>query len=771
MIQPTEPSPAQVQALMQLFSAQRYTEAAAQAQAMTQQFPRYAFGWTALGAMLKQLGRGAEALAPFTQAVQLSPSNPEAHNNLGVAQRENQQLAAAIQSYQRALQLQPHYPQAHCNLGNALADTGQLAPAVDSYRKALAQDPAYAQAHSNLANTLALQGQLQEAAQHYARALDIAPHMGTALTGMAYVLHSVGDHTAAMAWVQKSLQLDPTPEAQSVFVDCAKYLRPTQDDAALRAWLLRGLTTPWGRPAAMTGCAMALVNLQPAISACRARANQTWPARLSATQLFGPAEMPALQALEADTLLHAVLQAAQISDVPTERFLTQCRGALLGLALQDEGDEAAIKAPAAWAFCGALAQQCFVNDYVFSTTPDEDLACARLREKLINAIGNGEPVPPLWPLALAMFTPLGSVPGAQALLAQPTPHALPVLPVLPALQAVLRQQVQEPLVELEMRDGIHAITPIDDAVSKRVQNQYEESPYPRWVQLPRHCTVEPIEATLRRILPGAPLQALPQPVPAAAPASILVAGCGTGQQAIECALRFAQAQVLAIDLSLSSLAYAQRKTAEIAQQETQETSAALALSRIRYAQADLLQLGALDQRFDLIESCGVLHHLNDPQQGWRVLLNLLRPGGVMKLGFYSEVARRQVVRIRELIASQGRATTVQDIRACRQELMSPEHFGTATQSSDFFATSTCRDLLFHVQEHRTSLTAIAAFLQNNGLVFLGFETEPHVVHAYKARFPNDPTATDLAQWQVFENENPDVFFNMYQFWVQKPLQG
>ena len=76
-------------------------------------------------------------------------------------------------------------------------------------------------------------------------------------------------------------------------------------------------------------------------------------------------------------------------------------------------------------------------------------------------------------------------------------------------------------------------------------------------------------------------------------------------------------------------------------------------------------------------------------------------------------------------------------------------------------------MLFHVQEHRTSLTAIADFLDRNGLRFLGFETDPHVVQAYKKRFPNDPAATHLAQWQVFENENPDVFFNMYQFWVQK----
>ena len=44
---------------------------------------------------------------------------------------------------------------------------------------------------------------------------------------------------------------------------------------------------------------------------------------------------------------------------------------------------------------------------------------------------------------------------------------------------------------------------------------------------------------------------------------ILIAGCGTGQHSIGTAGRFKQADVLAVDLSLSSLAYAQRKTTEL----------------------------------------------------------------------------------------------------------------------------------------------------------------------------------------------------------------
>lgn len=216
--------------------------------------------------------------------------------------------------------------------------------------------------------------------------------------------------------------------------------------------------------------------------------------------------------------------------------------------------------------------------------------------------------------------------------------------------------------------------------------------------------------------------------------------------------------MLAVDLSISSLCYAKRKTRE------------LGLTSIEYAQADLLKLGSLDRSFDVIESSGVLHHLADPWAGWQALLSLLRPDGFMKLGFYSEVARRNIVRIRTLIAERGYASTADDIRRCRQDLMDLDKsadFGTTINSPDFFSISACRDLLFHVQEHRMTLTDINAFLSGNNLQFLGFEIETPVLHAYKQRFPDDRAATNLGQWQIFENENPDTFAGMYQFWIQK----
>ena len=87
--------------------------------------------------------------------------------------------------------------------------------------------------------------------------------------------------------------------------------------------------------------------------------------------------------------------------------------------------------------------------------------------------------------------------------------------------------------------------------------------------------------------------------------------------------------------------------------------------------------------------------------------------------------------------------------------------------SDLFTISGCRDLLFHVQEHCVTPTEIERFLQENGMTFLGFDIAAEVLRSYRLRFPEDRAATNLAQWQVFENENPDTFVGMYQFWIQK----
>ena len=233
---------------------------------------------------------------------------------------------------------------------------------------------------------------------------------------------------------------------------------------------------------------------------------------------------------------------------------------------------------------------------------------------------------------------------------------------------------------------------------------------------------------------------------------VLIAGCGTGFHSIETAQLFPNSRILAIDISRASLAYARRKTRTAG------------LQNVEYGQADILELGSIDRQFDLIEAVGVLHHLADPEAGWRVLLSLLRPRGLMFVGLYSALAHKSLAAARGFIAERGYHSTIENIRICRQNLIARD---AVPRFRDFWSTSGCRDLLFHVMEQEFVVPQIKKFIDENRLLFLGFEQlQAGVLEQFKHQFPS-ASQRDLAAWHAFEQANPSAFINMYLFWVQK----
>jgi hypothetical protein len=155
-----------------------------------------------------------------------------------------------------------------------------------------------------------------------------------------------------------------------------------------------------------------------------------------------------------------------------------------------------------------------------------------------------------------------------------------------------------------------------------------------------------------------------------------------------------------------------------------------------------------------------------------VLASLVKPGGVMRLALYSEIARRGVVAARAVLEPHGLPGTLQGVRAARRLLLDAPESSPArrvAQSWDFYSASGARDLVMHVQEHRFTLAQIDAAVRALGLEFLGFEfADPRQALAYRRRFPHDAAMTSLSDWATFESENPDAFVGMYQFWVAKP---
>jgi Tfp pilus assembly protein PilF/2-polyprenyl-3-methyl-5-hydroxy-6-metoxy-1,4-benzoquinol methylase len=697
-----------------------------------------------LGNLNYRAGEFELALRNYQAAIGISPDFADAFVGIANALDSLGRTAEAVESYERALVIRPGYAEIHFNLGVLAMTQGWYGQAAESLRRAVEIKPEFAQAHHKLGTVLSSLEQLDAAEASLRRALSIEPESAEILHDLVPILLSRGKSPEAVQLIVPMLERAPTWTTKVAFANCVARTRFGTNDPQIRAALTRAIIEPWGMPYELCQPALSLIMLDERIASCVRLANRSWPIRLPKAALFGS---DGLAALAADPLLCALLEAAPVSTIEFERFLTCARHVLLDIASNkqapDHSDVAALQ------FYAALSRQCFINEYIFDCDDTELIAAAACRTKLVALLDTNEAVPPFLVLAVAAYFQLNTLRDASRLLAPNEPGPV---------DEVLRQQIREPLEERALRAGVERLTSITSGVSEEVRDQYEQNPYPRWVKVPVREQALHFNDELRRALPFAPFT----PMPDDSAPEVLIAGCGTGSHSILTAQRFRGARVLAIDLSLSSISYAKRKTRE------------LGMTNIEYAQADILKIGDIARTFDIIESGGVLHHLADPFIGWRTLLSRLRPGGFMSLGFYSELARRHVVKAREFIAARGYASTPDDIRRFRQDLLVKDmsvELQWLSKMPDFYSTSDCRDLLFHVQEHRLTLGQVESFLAEFGLQFIGFQVDPRVLIQYRARFADDPPGTNLRNWARFEVDNPDTFVGMYQFWIQQPIIG
>jgi tetratricopeptide (TPR) repeat protein/SAM-dependent methyltransferase len=687
------------------------------------------------GVALEHLGRYEQAIASFDTVLAGKADHVEALCNRSVALEKLGRHEEALAGYDGLLAIVPNHAEAFYGRGNVLGYLGRFDDAIASFRKARALRSDHADADYNCGLALARLGRYDEAIACFEAALKIKPNHDEALVHLAKALLVEGETLRAADAARRGLAIQDTKAARDVFVHCARSLRSVPIAREFQDLVLRALSEPWCRPVWLAPVAAALVKLDDVIGEGCRRARHSPDRPSNAEQLLGP---EGFSAIAGHRLLRCLLESTPICDIELEQLLTALREAVLVIAL---GVTTQAASEEFLGFCCALARQCFITEYAFRLAASEFEQAQRLRDRLAAALASAEPPPILTLVAVAAYFPLHSVPRAEALLRRRWPEAV---------GALVAQQVREPLDEQDCRASIPRLTVIDDAVSQQVQRQYEENPYPRWVKAGPVDEPMLIDHYIRTRFPAAPYR----PIGKGA-LDILIAGCGTGQQPIETARRFVGAHVLAVDLSLASLGHAIRKTSE------------LGLDNVEYAQADIVRLGSIGRTFDVIEASGVLHHLADPLAGWRILLSLLRPCGFMRLGLYSEIARRDIVAARAFIAERGFGPTAEDIRRCRQELMTSSEFSRVAETQDFFSISACRDLLFHVQEHRFGLPEIEVFLAESDLQFVGFELDPQIVRQYAREFPADKRLIDLGLWRVFEGKYPDTFRGMYDFWIQK----
>jgi len=588
--------------------------------------------------------------------------------------------------------------------GSAAIDAGDLATAEQCFREAIRADRRSARHHFHLALVLEARAKFGGAAEHLTQALRLDPNDADAARRLTALI--------TRRPIPTDIALDPVG------------LRAALQHDASSSWLIVKLAL------------LTLTEKGSLAAAIEVGKREGWEAAARALCLSRTAE-----ALRNELFLE-ILQSEILRDADMECLLSAVRRVLL---LETPAERFADRDLQRFAI--ALTQQARANEYCWYASEAEEARLASEAPGMPRLLAGdmGESRKLLLTLLYRSFQATLGEDARPDAFAKVRPKAL-------------REAVQAALAEdgdLRARaQHIPRLGVIADETSRKVAHQYEASPYPRWTSLRRPPPGEE-RKRLETFFGAGGLAFMDEPF------NVLIAGCGTGHQAVHWALNAKNAQVTAVDLSTSALAYA-CKMAE-----------RYGTGNVEFQQGDILNLPStpgVAGRFHVIECLGVLHHMADPFAGWRALINCLAPRGKLLVGLYSATARRVVTELKSDPAFPGPGCDERALRTFRRALLdrpAEQLGGQLKLGPDFYSASEFRDLAVHVSERCVTLAEIRSFLADNSLAFRGFWIDPAHLDHFHRQFPAEPWPGRLEAWEAFEAANPHTFAAMYNFWCER----
>ena len=672
-----------------------------------------------------EAGRYAEALIETRKILDRDPAQIEAVNFAGLLHAEMGDLETAASLLRQVVQKNAKHFDAYNNLGGIMARMGQLDQAVDAFQTALRINPNEPAARDSLAHVREVRDNLDARIKQARGAIEEDPIAVGPRMMLGMLLLERGQAEESLRAVMTAVRMDPENiDAHNLLMRILSELMPARFDRDLDGALEWAFDSPFSylEPLAL------LVPQHLILKHDLAGFIGESPALIDDGLIGG---------LARDPLFLKYLRQMRNADPGMELFLTRLRARLL-----DHHADTPEGLPEDLA--GALAEQAFLGEFVWQATEEELAAAAALRDRAAAALaGPGEDTAAL--LLHGLYHELSAL--APEMAEVPDGFSEPV-------RRVVEIAVAAPAQEAALRPGIERLEGDGDAGGAESRAAQAGHPYPRWAGLPKRPPVDLAAEMPRRFADMAPADYL------AGEKTVLIAGCGTGWHPLNVAMLYRDSQVLAVDVSPDALAYAKRMAARHG------------IGNIDFLEADILSLDRLGRQFDIVECIGVLHHMADPAAGWRALSDVLRPGGLLKMGLMSEKARQFVHAARERVLNERAEATAEGIRAFRAGILA-EGLGAGwdvlLQEPDFYATGPCRDMLFREREQRYTIPMIQDAVRENGLKFLGFElSNPTWAQLYEANYPNDRAMRILGNWAALEANMPAVILR-YEFWCQKQV--
>ena len=592
--------------------------------------------------------------------------------------------------------------------------------------KVLSQDPENTSALSLLGGCLARTGKIPEAIQVMEKVCALCPGDAGFYSNLSQLHSLAGNFQKAVLLMAHAVVSDPANDVHQAgfarLIEHMEFYQLAPETAVIREAIRICLANAKLDAGSFSTAWHSLLLLDPVFmnlaTLVRGTAFNEQAEKIELADLEEPLSEPFF--LMGIRSLHAV-------DERLERILTFLRR--LFLVRFDEIDP-----PRFLPFLCALAEHCMLNEYVYSCTEEElervgaleaglDLA-DEINESAMAAVALVYCYGDSMPLDTELVWVNAGADSQHAAFGRLTENIV-------SLNATV-EEFGEAIPALASASGFAS-----HDVSASVARQYAENPYPRW----RHLDIPVLNEAHNAKGRGK---------------KILVAGCGTGFEPLNLAVHYPEASILGVDLSLPSLAYGKNKAIEFG------------IKNVEFMQADILDLENLEQTFDLVTSVGVLHHMENPVEGWRILINCLKPDGLMKIGLYSDLARESVTLCKNWIAEQGYEATPEGMRAFRQSIMDLDEenpLRDIMKWTDFYSMSMCRDLVFHVQEQFVTLPWLKSTLDELGLTCLLMKIgNPAFRKEYLSKFPGDRAMNNLDSLHQYELQNPRTFRDMYQFW-------
>ncbi len=433
-----------------------------------------------------------------------------------------------------------------------------------------------------------------------------------------------------------------------------------------------------------------------------------------------------------EKLFQLIVKKCFITDLGLEFYLTKIRKKLLKKFLSNTDNQFFMKI---YKFLIVFAEQKFFCEFIYHETEEEK----ELLKKLESKIKKKDDICELSILLISLYKPLNKCNYLQKKL-------VGYISKSNEFNEFLKYVFHDPNKDKEVGMSLKSMSNFSNKTSRLMKSQYEQNPFPRW-----RYTLRPMEGIdINKLTQRFSQTFFKEP-------EILIAGCGTGQQALIYS-SYKDSKIHAVDLSRESLAYAIRKAKE------------QNIKNINFYHLDLLDLELLDKKFDIIISTGCLHHMEKPEDGLESLVNVLKPQGLIYLGLYSKRARSEIEWTRKYIQKRKIDVTEDNMRVFRTKILNSKNKKLQFIKGlfDFFSLSNFRDLLFNYTEHTYDFIEIKELLESKKLNFIAFnEMNPNTANLFKAHFPNVNNKSLLESWDKFEEIYPKTFISMYKFWIKK----